>query len=64
MMGHVKEPKGVDFIVDPTPLTKEERMLISDLIAHYKRTGKKKQVNESKDAGKTSKQQSKKPTCK
>ena len=40
-MGHIKEPNGVDFFVDPTPLSNEDRQLISDLIAYYKRTGKK-----------------------
>ncbi|MFN6342928.1 MAG: hypothetical protein ACK4Y6_11070 [Bacteroidota bacterium] len=40
-MGHIKEPNGVDFFVDPTPLTKEDRQQISELIAYYKRTGKK-----------------------
>ncbi len=41
-MAHIKEPNGVDFFVDPTPLTKQERQQISDLIAYYKRTGRKK----------------------
>jgi hypothetical protein len=40
-MGHIKEPNGVDFFVDPTPLSKEDRQQISELIAYYKRTGKK-----------------------
>lgn len=40
-MGHIKEPNGVDFFVDSTPLTKEDRQQISELIAYYKRTGKK-----------------------
>ncbi len=40
-MGHIKEPKGINFIVDSTPLTKEEKQQISDTIAYYKRTGKK-----------------------
>ncbi len=40
-MGYIKEPAGVDFAVDPTPLTKEDRKKISDIIAHYKATGKK-----------------------
>lgn len=41
IMGHLKEPKGVDFFVDPTPLSKEDRQQISEIIAYYKRTGKK-----------------------
>ncbi len=40
-MGFIKEPKGIDFVVDPTPLTSEERKRISEFIAHYKATGKK-----------------------
>ena len=40
-MGHIKEPIGVDFVVDPTPLTEEEKKRISEIIAYYKRTGKK-----------------------
>ena len=40
-MGHIKEPEGVDFIVDPTPLTNKDRKRISEIIAHYKATGKK-----------------------
>lgn len=37
----IKEPKGINFIVDPRPLTAEERKEISDVIAFYKATGKK-----------------------
>lgn len=47
-MGHIKEPEGVDFIVDPTPLTTEERKRISEIIAHYKATGKKPSFQKSK----------------
>lgn len=42
-MGHIKEPLGIDFVVDPTPLTTEDRKRISVVIAHYKVTGKKMQ---------------------
>ena len=31
-MGHIKEPKGVDFIIESKPLTDEERKAISDFI--------------------------------
>jgi hypothetical protein len=47
-MGHIKEPKGIDFVVDPKPLTKVERDAISAVIAHYKTTGKKKKQNSRK----------------
>jgi hypothetical protein len=40
-MGHLKEPEGIDFVVDPTPLTTEERNKISEIIAYYKKTGRK-----------------------
>ena len=40
-MGYIKEPAGVDFIVDPTPLTIEDRKKISEIIAYYKATGRK-----------------------
>jgi len=40
-IGHIKEPEGVDFYVDSTPLTQEDKKQISDVIAHYKRTGRK-----------------------
>jgi hypothetical protein len=40
-MGYIKEPAGVDFVVDPTPLTTAERKRISEIIAYYKATGKK-----------------------
>jgi hypothetical protein len=43
-MGHIKEPMGIDFFVDPTPLSNEDRKRISELIAHYRSTGKKMQV--------------------
>lgn len=41
-MGHIKEPKGIDFVVDPTPLTTEDRKRIGEIIAYYKATGRKK----------------------
>ncbi|RDC66315.1 hypothetical protein [Adhaeribacter pallidiroseus] len=31
-MGHIREPKGVDFIIESKPLTTEERKAISDFI--------------------------------
>ena len=46
-MGHIKEPLGVDFVVDPTPLSNEERRRISEIIAHYKATGQKIPIKKS-----------------
>ena len=40
-MGYIKEPVAIDFIVDSTPLTIEDRQKISEIIAYYKITGKK-----------------------
>jgi len=40
-MGYIKEPAGIDFTVGPTPLTKEDRKKISEVIAYYKATGRK-----------------------
>ncbi len=40
-MGYIKEPIGIDFVVDPTPLTSQDRENISDIIAYYKETGRK-----------------------
>ena len=39
-MGHIKEPKGVDLIIEPSVLTEQDRKQISEIIANYKRTGK------------------------
>ena len=39
-MGYIKEPKNVDFYVDPTPLKKTEMDLIHEAIAYYNTTGK------------------------
>ena len=46
-MGHIKEPAGIDFIVDPTPLTTEDRKMISEIIAYYKATGRKMPLQKS-----------------
>ena len=40
-MGHIKEPKGVDFIIQSRPLTKEEELRISEHIKNYKLKNKK-----------------------
>jgi hypothetical protein len=40
-MEHIKEPIGIDFVVDPTPLTEADKKRISEVIAYYKKTGKK-----------------------
>ena len=35
-MGYIKEPKGVDFIIQSKPLTDKERKEISKFIQEYK----------------------------
>ncbi len=35
-MGHIKEPKGVDFIIQSRPLTKAEELAISEYIKNSK----------------------------
>ena len=35
-MGHIKEPDGVDFLINSRPLTKEEEIAISKFILAYK----------------------------
>lgn len=35
-MGHIKEPEGIDFIIEGRPLTKEEEIAISTYIRTYK----------------------------
>ena len=40
-MGYIKEAKGVDWVVDPKPLTDKDRQIISEAIHYYKSTGRK-----------------------
>jgi hypothetical protein len=35
-MGHIKEPKGVDFVIASDPLTDKARKEISEFIRNYK----------------------------
>ena len=54
-MGHIKEPKGVDFIIKSEPLTDEERKAISEFIRKdrakqlAKANPKKKATSRKKD---------------
>jgi hypothetical protein len=47
-MGYIKEPVGVDFFVDPKPLTAADRKRISEIIAYYKATGRKMPMKKNK----------------
>jgi len=40
-MAHIKEPDGIDFVVESKPLSDSERKQISEIIEHYKATGRK-----------------------
>ena len=53
-MGFIKEPKGVDFIIQSEPLTEKEKKEISQFIADYK--ANKKQTESEKQANKLAKQ--------
>lgn len=41
-MGHIKEPKGVDFVIQSEPLTDQDKKEISKFIADYKAKTKKR----------------------
>lgn len=43
-MDIIREPEGVDFVVEQVKLTKADKELISKAIAHYKSTGEKLSV--------------------
>jgi hypothetical protein len=47
-MGFIKEPKGVDFIIQSKPLTDKDRKEISKYIAGYKAKNKKKRSAQTK----------------
>ena len=36
-MGHIKEPKGIDFVIQSEPLTDKARQEISEFIRNYKK---------------------------
>ena len=44
-MGHIKEPAGVDFVINSRPLTKEEETGISEYIREYKAKSSQKTLN-------------------
>lgn len=41
-MGFIKEPEGVDFVIQSNPLTEKQEKELSDFIAKRKREIKKK----------------------
>lgn len=50
-MGYIKEPEGIDFVVDPTPLNRADRKKISEIISYYKATGRKMPSDDCLPAG-------------
>jgi hypothetical protein len=49
---HIKEPKGIDFVIASEPLTDKARKEINEFILNHKR----KAANKRKKAGSTRKQ--------
>ena len=47
IMGYIKEPKGVDFIIKSNPLTDKDRSDISKLITDYKKKSKLMKENKT-----------------
>lgn len=47
-MGHIKEPNGVDFIINGKPLTEKERKAISEFIKADKAAIAKQQIRKTK----------------
>ena len=47
-MGHIKEPKGVDFFIASEPLTDKARKEISEFIRNYRSTSPKKNTKPTK----------------
>ncbi len=48
-MGLIREPKNIEFEVISKSLTEKDKKQISDVISHYKKTGKiKKETREDK----------------
>ena len=53
----ISEPLDVDFVVDPTPLTKEQEKAVSDFIkADKERRAKQKNKNKNKKSATSTKQ--------
>jgi hypothetical protein len=59
-MGYIKEPVGVDFFVDPKPLTAADRKIISEIIAYYKATGRKMPIPKTKVKNRSTNKRNKK----
>lgn len=51
-MGHIKEPEGIDFIIQSPPLTDKERNEISELIKKMKAKLSRSRIGRKKKAKK------------
>ena len=51
-MAHIKEPEGVDFLIQSPPLTDQERKEISKLIKKMKATIPKRRILKKRNAKK------------
>ena len=54
-MGHIKEPDGVDFIINGKPLTEKEKKAISEFIKADKEKLKKQKARRANVAKRTKK---------
>jgi hypothetical protein len=54
-MGHIKEPKGIDFIINGKPLTEKEKKAISEFIKADKEKIEKQKARRKKIALRTKK---------
>lgn len=48
-MGHIKDPKGVDFVIQSEPLSDKDKKEISKFIAEYKAKRSKKRRLKKKE---------------
>jgi hypothetical protein len=54
-MAHIKEPQGVDFIIESKPLTDDDRAAISEYIRNYKAKQKVKRSRRTATKAKSKK---------
>jgi hypothetical protein len=47
-MGHIKEPEGIDFLIQSPPLTDQERKEISELIKKMKAKSSRPRISGKK----------------
>jgi hypothetical protein len=51
--GLIREPEGVDFIIQSKPLTKEEEKALSEFIREYKEEHRSKPIRKSRTTKRT-----------